>query len=184
MKLYEGIDMHNNKGFTLIELMVTVIIAGIVAAIAVPASRNFQANLRVNTMANQYASFLKEARSLAIRNNRNVQVNSLNSVASPTNNWGGAGWRANEMLNGVASLYKEWRSIPATTQIFTTSGSPTEFRFAAGTGLAQNLNQTVFNMVFRVCDSGSRNERGYDVQVNQFGRISVVRHASAATCNP
>jgi type IV fimbrial biogenesis protein FimT len=174
--------MYNNKGFTLIELIVTVFIAAVIAAIALPASRDFQANIRVNTLANDYVAFLKEARSLAIRNNRPITVATIMTSPPAANNWGGQGWQVTENINGTPVILKEFRGISGKSTI---SSTPTvnSFRFSAGTGLAQQLNQAVLNITFRVCDAQSDKEFGYDIQVNQFGRISMFRHTNATICN-
>lgn len=175
--------MYNNKGFTLIELVVTVFMAAVIAAIALPASRDFQASIRVNTLANDYVSFLKEARSLAIRNNRPITVATVNASPPASNNWGGQGWRVTENINGTAVVLKEFRGISNRSTIFTTPLVVNSFRFTAGTGLAQQLDQAILNVTFRVCDAQSNTERGYDIQLNQFGRISMVRHTNASLCN-
>lgn len=168
--------MYNNKGFTLIELMVTVMITAILATIALPASRDFQASMRVNSMASEYASFLREARALAIRNNRNVEVKTLNSSPIASNNWGADGWQANEIINGASRAFKEFRGVPKNSQIYTITSQTDSFRFISGTGLVQNA------VIIRICDYASSNERGYDIQVNQLGRISMTRHVSPITC--
>lgn len=175
--------MYNNKGFTLIELVVTVFMAAVIAAFALPASRDFQASIRVNTLANDYVAFLKEARSLAIRNNRPITVATLTPSPSAANNWGGQGWRVTENINGTPVILKEFRSISTRSTIFSTPLTVNSFRFSAGTGLAQQVNQAILNVTFRVCDTQSSTERGYDIQLNQFGRISMFRHTSAALCN-
>lgn len=175
--------MYNNKGFTLIELIVTVFIAAVIAAIALPASRDFQANIRVNTLANDYVAFLKEARSVAIRNNRPITVATITTSPPASNNWGGQGWQVTENINGTAVVLKEFRGISSKSTI---SSTPTvnSFRFSAGTGLAQQVvNQAILNVTFRVCDAQSDREFGYDIQVNQFGRISMFRHTNATICN-
>lgn len=175
--------MYNNKGFTLIELVVTVFIAAVVVAVALPASRDFQASMRINTLANDYVAFLKEARSLAIRNNRPIIVSTLTASPPASNNWGGQGWQVTENINGTPVVLKEFRGVSTRSTLFSTPLAINSFRFSAGTGLAQQLNQAVLNLTFRVCDAQSSRERGYDIQLNQFGRISMFRHTNAALCN-
>lgn len=174
--------MYNNKGFTLIEIMVTVLMAAVIASIALPASRDFQANIRINTIANDYVAFLKQARSLAIRDNRPIIVSTI--IASPpaSNNWGGQGWRMTQNTNNTVETLKEFRDISNQSTLFSTP-TVNSFRFSAGTGLAQQINQAILNVTFRVCDALSNRERGYDIQINQFGRISMSRHTNSTLCN-
>ncbi|MBK6757079.1 MAG: prepilin-type N-terminal cleavage/methylation domain-containing protein [Moraxellaceae bacterium] len=58
--------MRNQQGFTLIELMVTIAVAAVVMAIAVPSMQLMQANARMASAANDLASDLKKTRSDAI----------------------------------------------------------------------------------------------------------------------
>ncbi len=69
-------------GFTLIELMLVVVLAGIMLGIGIPSFRDFIASQRVKTAAGEYASALVEARSEAIKRNANVTVTAVGAGAS------------------------------------------------------------------------------------------------------
>ena len=56
-------------GFTLIELLVAITVAGILAAIAIPAFNNFVMNDRDATQINSLATSLNYARSIAVKLN-------------------------------------------------------------------------------------------------------------------
>lgn len=63
------------RGFTLIELMVVVAIAAILASLAAPAFKSIVASQRVRTAALEFSTALTLARSEAIKRNGNVQLN-------------------------------------------------------------------------------------------------------------
>lgn len=176
--------MRNQQGFTLIELMVTISVAAVVMAIAVPSVRDLQANMRANAAANDYVALLKLARSEAITKNRHITVSTITASPPANNNWGGSGWRVTETINGTPETVSEVKGLSNTTTIVSTPASVNSFRFVAGTGLAQNTDASLLNITFRVCDTGSNKERGNDILLNQFGRIFVNRHTSSTLCNP
>jgi type IV fimbrial biogenesis protein FimT len=62
------------KGFTLVELMITLVILGIVTTIAVPSYRDFTLNQRVKTATQDLYMTLMLARSEAIKRNGSVII--------------------------------------------------------------------------------------------------------------
>ncbi len=69
------------KGFSLIELMITICIAGILSTVAIPQYQTWLANNRASVYANQLMSDLRYARSVAMMQN---QANSSISICQPT----------------------------------------------------------------------------------------------------
>jgi type IV fimbrial biogenesis protein FimT len=66
--------MQRHAGFTLIELMVTVLLVSIIAGIAVPAVRDMMERNRLVAQTNELISILNLARSEAIRRRQPVSV--------------------------------------------------------------------------------------------------------------
>ena len=83
-----GQGRAHSRGFTLIELMLVVVLAGVMLGIGIPSFRDFIASQRVKTAAGEYASALVEARSEAIKRNTNVTVT---AVAAGASGWQ-SGW--------------------------------------------------------------------------------------------
>jgi type IV fimbrial biogenesis protein FimT/type IV fimbrial biogenesis protein FimU len=78
----------SDKGFTIIELMVTIAIAGIIAAIAMPNLNDFLVRMRVDNEVNEMHRLLLTARNSAINTGFNTTVCPLDSTNTCTNNWG------------------------------------------------------------------------------------------------
>lgn len=86
-------------GFTLVELMVTVVVAAILLTIAVPAMQDLIASQRVRAAASELMTDLSYARVNAISNGRRVAVARLDQSHDV---WGN-GWRVMVCANGDAT---------------------------------------------------------------------------------
>jgi prepilin-type N-terminal cleavage/methylation domain-containing protein len=78
---------RREAGFTLIELMITVAIVGILAAIALPAYMNYVIRGKLVAMTNQLTAY-RTAMEQYYQDNRSYStVNSITSPCSDTTNW-------------------------------------------------------------------------------------------------
>jgi type IV fimbrial biogenesis protein FimT len=81
------------RGFTLLELMVTIAVVAIMATIAVPSFRDLIQNNRVTTQTNELVTALNFARTEAVKRGRAVGVEVSRD---------GSGWTANVAIAGAA----------------------------------------------------------------------------------
>lgn len=154
----------------------TVAILAILSSAAVPAIRNIQSNIRISSTANELAAALTDARARALSTHRTV---TLQSVTSST--WA-SGWRTKFQtpLAADPAYFVNASAAAGTTSI--TSNPTDKTVLFQGTGLVTKSDGTLLNMSYVICDSGKTGEKGITVQVNQFGRVVVMRHTSAVIC--
>ncbi|MCX4027128.1 GspH/FimT family pseudopilin [Endozoicomonas sp. SM1973] len=86
-------------GFTLIEMLITLVIASIILGAAYPAFNNMINENRLTTTANSFIGALSIARNEAIK--RGVQISVVAKDASDNNNEWGRGWTVQDAASNV-----------------------------------------------------------------------------------
>lgn len=155
------VSSKQNSGFTLVELMITVALVGVIAALAVPSFATMIANNRLATASNDVVGVLNYARSEAVKRGRSV-------IVDPTD---GSDW-ANGMsvwidrnANGSMQDSEELRRTSGAPGDVTITSS-SNFAFTGG-GLLPNGASAV---TIQVCDNRS-GESGSSITVTLGGRI-------------
>lgn len=150
----------SNKGFTLVELMIVLAIAAILAGVAVP---SFQSLIRDNALtseANQFVSAIHFARSEALK-----RSNSVTLTANTTGKWQ-YGWSVGD---GVDTL-RNYAALSGTSTLTSTSSTIT-YR---GTGFISGNSAITLDL----CDDRT-GETGRRISISVTGRASV----SKLTCS-
>lgn len=153
-------------GFTLIELLVAMTVAGILAAMAVPAFSTFVLNDRQVTQLNSLASSLNYARSEAIKRNLATGIKVCPSVNGSTcsgTNWHG-GWIVTDSNPADAPL----QTVPALggSGTLNVTGATTGITFQSSGMVTPSATTTV-----TVCDQrGATFAR--ELEVNSTGRVA------------
>ncbi len=178
-------------GVTLIELLVTLSIAVILMAIAVPGFQDFFRRNRVDSAASEFVAALNYARSEAIRRGVRVSVcgSSNPSAASPTcgdDKWA-EGWVVfvdNSHLPGNASgVFDEGQD-----EVLRVSGPlPGGGSFSGGGNFARAVSYLASGISQGIKSGGTtglangtlticKNSYGRQIAINNTGRVSVNTH--------
>lgn len=137
----------NNKGFTLIEIIVVLIILGVLAAIAVPAYFNYITTARAAQALGQMKT-IKDAIHLCLKNNLGQEEKCLNPQPGLTNSSCNvtAGSHTGYCDGRDENFYYWWANgIPVLSPA---NPTPQRFRLDAYLGTAVNLNAALYIAVY------------------------------------
>lgn len=182
-------NMRSQNGFTLYELLITVLVIGVILTIGVPNMREFTRNSRITATANDLHASFQLARSEAARGRTNISICASNNSMSVTPDCAGTfddGWIVFIDTNGDIVRDAGENVIRAMPLIdtaidITTNGGATYFSFAA-TGLGRGDVGIGPSMVSaRICDDrGNVTAAGgwsaaRVLIVTPIGRATVIR---------
>ncbi len=108
--------MHIHRGFTIIELMITILLLGVMATLAVPSFSGILKQNRLSAQTNTILSALNYARNETINQNNNV-------VIAPTvagTDWSG-GWsvRLNSAAGAVLHSFEGFKNATVASDVST-----------------------------------------------------------------
>ena len=166
---------RKSRGFTLLELLVTVSVATILITVGIPGFRSLTMNSRIIAQTNEFVTSIKMARSAAVRYQRNATIcmSSNYDAAVPTcdggTDWtnGWIVWVDKDRDNATDADEILAAHAPLTGSTTLTSGAVNQFAFdprGMALGAADDLT---------LCDDRTA-EIGRLVRLNTAGRTSVA----------
>lgn len=180
--------MMLSRGFTLIELMITIAIAAILLSVAVPNFQSFVVNSRITTQANDFISDLALARSEAAKRNTRVTICTSTDQTTCTASAWGAG-RIVFVDTGTAGdatgdlVLKVSQPMPGGLTL--TGANLPNANYVQFTGRGRlvppliNPNDTFTGSTFTLCKSGYK---GRTITLGRTGRIGVSSAATHPVC--
>lgn len=169
-------------GFTLIELMITLIIAAILVTVAIPSFNTTIQNNRVTTQINDFVSTLNLARTEAIK--RGARVTVCKSADASNCNTSSTGWEQGWIVF-VDSDADETRDSGETI-LLTSEGMPAGSTLQGASGSAVNnyvsyraSGKTTFpisggEVALILCDARNDNSVTKAITVAPTGRVSTI----------
>jgi len=173
---------ERNAGFTLLELMFTLIVAGLLLGIAVPGFFDTIRSNRAAANANEFVTALSIGRSEAVRRSARVTLCPTRDGAGCNGTWtdrwvlfvDGATSDTGAPSFNAANVLREWTAPSGDAVITTNPAGVTWVRFLPrGEARANAAMPVVFNMEINGC-SGLE---GRNVELNAVGRTRVERVA-------
>lgn len=173
------------SGFTLLELVITIVVAGILMAMAIPSFNSVIRNSRLTTYTNEFVTSLNLARNEAIKRGVSVTMRKIGGTGTywSTSGWNvfvddGAGTIANKDNGTLDTNEQILRTYPALPTNFTLAGtnSFTNFIRYKADGTSNTFGS------FAVCDNSySNNIPPYTSKViiiSSMGRVRIGRDSN------
>lgn len=160
------------RGFTIIELMVTVAVLAVAVAIAVPTYTNMLINNRMASKTNEFVASLHYTRSEAVKRGANVRAcaSSDGVTCATTGDWD-QGWIVFvEAASTVLNVYPPLRDGDTLVK----SGLQTRAIRFDGNGMSAGFNGTV-----TLCDRDGDVKKARAVVISNAGRIQLAADSNS-----
>ena len=166
--------MKKHRGFTLIELMVTLAVAGILLAVGVPSFINVIVGNRLATQSNELVSAFHWARSEAVKRNQPIRL--CRAADAGATDCAGAGlWEHWIVVNPAGTVIRRGELRRYGNTIGTTSTLPAATLVFGADGLSRTTGGVLSNgQSITVCAKNGPPENMRRLDLGAASRISTV----------
>ena len=181
-------------GFTLIELMVTLSIAAILAMLAAPSIRDFIVRSQMTNLGNEFSSSILKARNEAVNRNTCVTVCMSSSAAnaSPACTTSGDDWQAGWIVflnpSCDTGLNKPSESInmllarPAGDVKYSLQTQNSQKKITFNSRGSPGLSGAGrFDLIYEAIGSEMTEKYGFNICIDSLGRTRTIPHAKTCT---
>jgi type IV fimbrial biogenesis protein FimT len=173
------VNAHSCSGYSMIELLITVVIISILAVIAVPSFQNLMARNRVATQANEFVTDLNLARSEAIKRGQRISIcKSEDGVTCTTDDGWDQGWIV--FINtgstiAVADVNDILRVRPALQggSTLTGAGEVADYISFVPSGFSRQINGRTQSGTVTLSSTGTDQE--FSILINNAGRVRTEK---------
>jgi len=172
--------MAQQKGFTLIELMIGLVIAGILMVLAVPSFRDYMDNNRAVTISNSFIAAIHLARSEAIKRGNEVSICSASddtfSTCGAAGQWQN-GWIVFDDSNNDGIIDNANERV----KVYDTNGDQSQVTTTAPrvTFSSTGMTTSGANQNFGLQVTGCSGNNARNIMIGSTGRVS----SSKANCS-
>ena len=171
--------MKKESGFTMVELLTTLVIAGLVMGFAIPSMQTFAKNERLTTQINTLVSHLAYARSLAVTRRQQVILCASDNTTSCSGVDWAAGWILfidvdnNSGFTAGDEILRVKQALAGGNTLVSSTGSSIIYDTR---GFSPNSNGT-----FSLCDDRGASDPYYvkSITISNTGR---VRQGGSTSC--
>ncbi len=156
----------SKRGFTLIELMVTLAVLGILLTVAVPNFQTFVMNGRMASQTNDLITALNLARSEAVRRAANVTVCASSNGTSCTGGWA-AGWI---VLDAAGTPIRVQQALGGGSTLTGGADVASAITFTASGRTTIPATATVATTTLTLCPPSPATVQGRAIQIERTGR--------------
>ena len=175
--------MRNNRGFTLIELVVTLGVSGILFSVGMPSLQDFVLNNRLATQANGLISSLHLARSEAIKRYVRVVVCKTpdgGSTCSNSGDWRN-GWivfldeNGNAVKDADEEILRTHEALTGTDQSLYGSSDIVNYVSFGATGVPMLVSGASQQGNFVLCDSRGLDDESLAIVLSANGQVTTIK---------